>query len=58
MLEHPDITRILATGYPWPLGRGRICQVCGCQIREDELYYDIFGHICCPECVETFRHYA
>lgn len=60
MLEHPDITRTLETGYPFaPEGVVFYCESCGCGIREDDLYWDIGDKIYCPDCAEgRFRHYA
>lgn len=59
MLEHPDITRTLETGSPYIPHRGALrCVVCGCEIREDDLYYDIDDVVYCPECVDAFRRRA
>lgn len=47
-LEHPGISRTLATGYPEP-EREFTCPVCGkaCQV-----YYQQFGVICgCDRCI-------
>lgn len=59
MLEHPEITQTLQTGYPYPDAKDAVtCCYCGCQIREDELYYDLPDGEYCRNCVEECRRYA
>lgn len=58
MLEHPDITQCLRTGYP--LRRTRpapVCDLCGCDIDTEE-YLEIFGKMICWDCVEKNRQYT
>lgn len=51
-IEHPDITRTIATGYPNGDPTYPLCPVCGREC--DEIYYnddhDIVG---CNECLYT-----
>lgn len=52
VLEHPEITLALETGYPWPQPRGLCCRLCGCRIRQEDKYYEVFDRVYCPECME------
>lgn len=58
VLEHPDITQCLRTGYPF---RGTricpICDICGGRV-ETERYLPIFGYIVCEDCVEKNKRYT
>ena len=51
-MEHPDITRTIATGYPQGEPNYPHCPVCGSEC--EEIYFnedkEIFG---CDECVRT-----
>lgn len=58
MPEHPVVEALLRTGRPWPQPRGLVCWRCGCPIRQEEPYYDIFDYVLCPACVAECRRYA
>ena len=34
-----------------------ICDICGSEIKEDNLYYIIYDGVWCTECIEKHRHY-
>lgn len=50
MLEHPDITRTLRSGYPYDVKEAPKCPVCGEEA--DEFYKNEYGDIVgCTECI-------
>ena len=52
MLEHPEITNALRTGYPHGEPKWPTCPVCGSEC--EEVYMDNSGDIfACSECVKT-----
>ncbi len=58
MLEHPDITQCLRTGYPYRRVRqAPICGICGFDIDTDK-YLEIFGKMICWDCVEKNERYT
>ena len=51
-MEHPDITRTLATGYPHGEPNYPHCPLCGSEC--DEIYFNEDGDIVgCDECIST-----
>lgn len=56
MLEHPAITRILATGVNEPLHRAaKICQSCGGGLYPGDGYYRVAGEVYCESCMKSYR---
>ena len=52
MLEHPEITKALRTGYPHGEPKWPICPVCGKEC--ETIYMDRDGEIfACDECLQT-----
>ena len=50
-MDHPDIARTLATGYPHGEPTYPHCPVCGAEA--EEIYFDTYGTICgCDECTK------
>lgn len=53
MLEHPEITITLATGYPLPPRMPAFyCDRCGGEINNGDDYYDFGEEFLCRECVD------
>lgn len=51
-MQHPDITRTIATGYPQGNPKYPHCPVCGDEC--EEIYFDRYGAICgCDECIKS-----
>ena len=56
MLEHPDITRALRTGYPNDVKEAPECPVCGEET--DTFYKNDYGDIVgCGECIRKVDAY-
>ena len=51
MLEHPDITTALSTGYH-KLYKPILCDTCKEDIQPDEYYGECDGRIICTDCIE------
>ena len=52
MLEHPDITNALATGYPMGYVDERAyCEECGRDITEERIYEDATHEFLCVKCL-------
>ena len=50
-MQHPDITRTIATGYPHGEPEYPHCPVCGEEA--EEIYFDRYGAICgCDSCIK------
>ena len=52
MLEHPEITRTLTTGYPYSDDVIAVCSVCGQAVYLDETYGICGNQQVCPDCLE------
>ena len=50
-IQHPDITRTLATGYPKPY-KPLICDTCKDEIQPNETYGECDGRLICSDCIE------
>jgi hypothetical protein len=50
-LEHPAITRTLATGYPEPY-KPLLCDTCKDVIQPGEYYGECDGRLICSDCIE------
>lgn len=50
-LQHPDITRTLATGYPKPY-KTLLCDTCKDEIQPNETYGECDGRLICSDCIE------
>lgn len=50
ILEHPDITHALLTGYPKPIRPGVECTGCGCVLFGDDKIFFLDGEELCDSC--------
>ena len=58
MIEHPDITKCLSTGYHHSENPAYCCDECGAQIYDGEIYYDFETRFVCIGCMNQYRKIA
>ena len=52
LIEHPEITYTLRTGYPsWNQPKTYQCELCGEELNSDEVYEDSTYDYLCEECL-------
>lgn len=56
--DHPDIRTAELTGYPDDPVICENCDLCDADIYEGDIYYRVFGHVLCKDCMDACEEEA